>query len=390
MFRRPQYIVSFSFFVSMAMGSMVVALPLIAKERLGVPPEVLGYYGFANGLLYTICALFSGRLSERFGRRSVLAVALALCTASALLAIWSRTPRSFFLPMALWGFSMGMIWPGVEAAMADGQTTRQIKRAAGLFNYAWLSGLVVGPVIGGLLYQRHHALPIWLGAGILLAFLVILFLPRAMEIARWGRGGDFDHEERIQPDKRALFVRLAFIGNITSYFFIGAYRALLPEYATPLGIADWRYGLLLGANMGGMILANALLIRWHRWHYSLRFLVATELAAAALLALFATVDSYGLLVAIAALLGVPSGVTYYSSMYYGMAQNPSKGTHCGYHEAFIGVGQILGPLCGGLIIAATGVPRAYMAICAAAWVLAACTQTFLARRCWLPALKEKE
>lgn len=380
MLRRPQYVIAFTFSISVAFGAMMVALPLIAKERLAAGPETLGYYGFINGFFYTVCALFSGRLSERCGRGRVLALAISLCIAAALLAVVGQSLRFFYVPMGLWGFAMGMIWPGLEASMGDGQTPRQIKRATGLFNYAWLSALLVGPVLGGALYERHHNYPIFFGLGVMGVFLALLALPRTMEIAPWGSAGDFDHEERIRPEKRALFVELAFIGNITSYFFIGAYRALLPEYAEAAGIDDWRYGLLLGANMGGMALTNALLIRWHGWHYSLRFLLGIEAAAALLLGLFITTDAYWGLVVIAVALGVPSGLVYYSSIYYGMAQSASKGAHCGNHEAFIGVGLIVGPLCGGWAIGASGAPRAYMALAAGAWVLAAGAQALLAYR----------
>jgi MFS family permease len=379
-FRRPQYLISFAFFNSMVQGILLVVLTLIAKERLEASPSWLGYYGFINGALYIVCAWASGRLSDRYGRGRTLAWGLVLLEMGCLLAIFGQHLWFFLVPFGLCGLSMGAIWPAVESGLGDGQSAAQTKIAFGVFNYSWLSAMVIGPVLGGLLYQKDPRVPIYVTMGVTAVFLGLLYLPRTMEIAPWGRGGGFDHDERIPLEKRALFIRLAFVGNITAYVFIASYRSLLPAYTSTVGISAWRYGLLLSAVYGGMFLGNAILMLWHRWHYSLRFLIFVEIGAAILLVLFVLTDSYPALVVIAVLLGFPPGLTYFSSIYYGMAQRERKGAHSGNHEAFIGLGSAMGPILGGWVIANTGAPRGNLVFCAAVWIVAIALQIVLVRR----------
>jgi MFS family permease len=45
-------------------------------------------------------------------------------------------------------------------------------------------------------------------------------------------------------------------------------------------------------------------------------------------------------------LGLSIGTIYSASLYFGMAMSAGSTAHGGYHEALIGLGQILGPLLG--------------------------------------------
>jgi MFS family permease len=44
--------------------------------------------------------------------------------------------------------------------------------------------------------------------------------------------------------------------------------------------------------------------------------------------------------------GLSIGLIYYSSLYYSMNASEEQGAHGGLHEAMIGTGLFLGPLCG--------------------------------------------
>jgi hypothetical protein len=48
-------------------------------------------------------------------------------------------------------------------------------------------------------------------------------------------------------------------------------------------------------------------------------------------------------------LGISIGTIYSASLYFGMAVSDGSTEHGGYHEALIGLGQILGPLMGAIM-----------------------------------------
>jgi MFS family permease len=216
---------------------------------------------------------------------------------------------------------------------------------------------------------------------------VLVYLPGAMEIAPWA-GEEVFHDSTAAPaDRRILFVKLALIGNLASFMMMGNYRGLLAEYTSDpaVNIEGWRYGLLMGATLLGMVTANGFLMRWHEWHYNLFILLGGELFAALGLAAFFFTDTYWLLVLIAFLLGLPAGLLYFSAFFYGMSELEKKGAHGGNHESIIGTGMAVGPLLGGLVILlckSRGFPsatRANLLMCAVFFLLAMVVQFGMAK-----------
>jgi MFS transporter, DHA1 family, tetracycline resistance protein len=118
------------------------------------------HYGFADwqiGLLfaaYPCCQLFAGpilgRLSDRFGRRPLLAFSQAGTALSFILLGCSRDFRVMLLARMLDGASGGNILVA-QAYVADVTTPENRARGMGLIGMAFGLGFVLGPLIGGLL-----------------------------------------------------------------------------------------------------------------------------------------------------------------------------------------------------------------------------------------------
>jgi MFS family permease len=373
-FHRPQFVFCSAFTASICGGFIYVTLPLMAKDLFGVSASALGLYGAASAAPYVLTALAAGRLSDRWGRRRILALSFLGLGGGFVLLLLSRTALMLYIPAILIGAAQGMYWPVLEGAMSDGQSPSQIKRAAGVFNFAWMGGLVAGPALGGFLYKIDPAAPCAVGIA-LIALQVAMFLtPGAMKIAPWGEDRPFHADARVPAPRRAVFVQLAFVANVITFLTLSSFRSLLPEYALPHGITGGTYGLLQSAITFGMVLTNLALILWHGWHYSLRVLLAVQALGAAILVLFCVTDSYPALLALAALLGFPACVTYFSSIYYGMEQSAHKGAHGGNHEAVIGLGAAIGPVLGGVAITVSGFSRANLLLGAALLALAVLAQ----------------
>lgn len=363
-FRRPQYIITTAFLVSVCNGLVITTIPWLAKEQLQVSAGWLGLYGTTWAVPYIFTAWAAGPLSDRWGRRRSLMLALAGMLAGYGLVPFCIGREILLVPLILIGASHGVFWPVIEAAMSDSQRPSQIKRAAGFFNFSWMGGLIVGPILAFYLYPQSPIAPAIVAAAIATCLLGVTAIPQSLQIAPWGKGAAFDKDEQVSRSRRALFIRLAFIGNITTFFMLGAYRSLLAEYTIERGIAGFNYGLLQAALTVGMAATNLLLILWHRWHYSLVFLFVAEGAAIVFLLLFCATGYYPALVLIAVAIGFPAGVTYFSSIYYGLEQTEQKGSHSGNHEAIIGIGASTGPILGGWMIDWSGLSRGHLILCA--------------------------
>ena len=216
----------------------------------------------------------------------------------------------------------------------------------------------------------------------------MIFVPRCLEIAPWGRDESFDHDNHVTPARRRLFIHLAMWGNLIMFLTLACYRGLLPEFVDVPGMSidGWRFGLLSGAIFIGVVPTTALMMAWHRWHYSLRFLIGAECIAALVLVLLTLTRNFPLLVGLATLFGFCLGMTYNSAFFYGMSNRDDKGAHGGDFEALNGLGCALGPLLGGWAIALTAglgpvfSSRAHLLVCAVLCLAVIALQLALVRR----------
>lgn len=355
-FRRPQFVILSSFVVSYGLTSTAVLLPLLAKERLGAEEQLLGVYGFLFNLPYIFLGFLAGNLLSRIGFRMAIVLSGLVM---AIMALWIPFVDHRYLlagPCLFWGVVSGLFWPAIEGANAEGQTPEQTKRGVSNFSVSWVTGALVGQTVNAWLYGISLYLPFvlnfFLGAGIaFLATQSVLF-----EIAPWKTGRPH-RDEAVPQDRRRLFVRLAFIANFSLWVGVSCLRSLLPEYAAVHDLTGLKYGMLMSATMVGFLLANTILTHWHGWHYSAVVLLSGLVVAALAQFFFGLVDVYAGLLAAQVVYGAILGLTYFSSIYYGMELGGAEEGHGGRHEAIIGMACGFGALFGGWLITLTGEDR---------------------------------
>lgn len=132
-------------------GGLTALLPLFAERRqLGNP-----------GLFFTVFALVSfaarpaaGRLSDRHGRRAVIAPALAVTGLSMVLLGLATSPRLFLAAAVLYGVGFGAGQPALLAMTADRVPAGERGRAMGTLYTAWELGIAGGAVALGFCAAR--------------------------------------------------------------------------------------------------------------------------------------------------------------------------------------------------------------------------------------------
>ena len=145
-------------------GGLATLLPLFAERReLGNP-----------GLFFTVFAVVSlvvrspaGRLSDRLGRRALIAPALALAGISLAWLASARSAGVFLGSAALYGVGFGAGQPALLAMTADRVPVGERGRAMGTLYAAWELGIFGGSILLGLCATRlGYEATWWIAAAI--------------------------------------------------------------------------------------------------------------------------------------------------------------------------------------------------------------------------------
>jgi MFS family permease len=145
----------------------------------GLQPSVLmGIALAANPLGILIGSLVAGPLSDRHGRRLVLAVTLVATLAGHLLTAWALVIRDYPL-FALARFGTGLVESNTAVAramLADLHEQIDRTRAFALLNACMYAGWLLGPLVGGLTLPLGEPVPFVLAAAMTLPCVAVLFL----------------------------------------------------------------------------------------------------------------------------------------------------------------------------------------------------------------------
>jgi MFS family permease len=142
-------IVGYLFTVVLLGGTVPSPLYPFYVESLGLTPFLVTvvFAAYAVGTLAAL--LLFGGLSDRVGRRPVLALAVAVAVASTLAFLLWQTLPGLLLGRVLSGFSVGLTTGTAPAALAELHPDR--RAATTVATVANMGGLGLGPVLAGVL-----------------------------------------------------------------------------------------------------------------------------------------------------------------------------------------------------------------------------------------------
>ncbi len=158
--------------------SYVLILPLFSRRlsALGAGVEALSLSDLAFALTSTLAAPLMGALADRFGRRPLVLVALAVYATAFTGYLLAPSAAVFIILRALAGIFTAGLSPAIFGIIAD--LAPSVKRAQ------WISivsggsafGWIAGPLVGGLLYDRWgYQVPFILSIGLAVLVLMIAF-----------------------------------------------------------------------------------------------------------------------------------------------------------------------------------------------------------------------
>jgi len=318
-----------AFLADVAAGLVVIALPF-AATRLGAE---LGPVGLIGGLYmgaYALACLAAGPFIDRFRPGGVLVAGQFVQAAVSIgIALTGRLSVLIVL-VGAYGVLMVTVWPPLMSWLAHGHEGASLNRRIGWFNVSWCSGLVVGPVLGGRLYELSPIAP---------------FIAAAIVLAIRPRGAPCPAAPApvLRPDA-AVFRLMARISVVVCTAIAGMQRFQVFGLAEALEVRKATWGLV----MAGMSLANMagflLLGRTHRWHYRPAVLWGAQIMLAVATVSLVLARAAGHRGSVAGITGLCGSVAYSSSLYYGVSSGQRRGALTAVHEMLLSAGFVIGAI----------------------------------------------
>ncbi|MBY0309362.1 MAG: TCR/Tet family MFS transporter [Phycisphaerales bacterium] len=195
-------------------GLLIPVAPSLIKDLIhGSDEQAAPYVGALMSTFYTMSFLFApalGVLSDRFGRRPVILVALLGSGLDYFAMALAPTLPWLFVTRVVNGLS-GASFTVASAYVADVTPPQKRAAAFGMIGAAFGLGFVIGPVLGGLLGQVNLRLPFYVAGG--------------LTVVNW-LYGFIVLPESLPPERRSP-VRLVRCNPVGAYANLAAYPLVL-------------------------------------------------------------------------------------------------------------------------------------------------------------------
>jgi len=247
-------VVGAAWFAMMAGSNVATPLYAIYAGEFGFSKAVLTLVFATYALALAPSLLLFGQLSDRLGRRRVMAAGFATASLGLLLFALASSLAWLFAARAVQGLAVGMISGAAAAALVELDPAPQEDRAALFAALAQAGGSACGPLIAGMLAQ-------WAPAPLVLPFVVFIGLgiaatAAALAIPEPGRvvsGRIRVVRPSVPPEIRVLFARVSVTGAAV-WAVAAFFLSVVPSYAAEL--LDTSNLALLGA-VSALMLATS-------------------------------------------------------------------------------------------------------------------------------------
>ncbi len=234
----------------------------IARQTMGIGDAAfqLGLIGLIQFLPLFVMTPVSGWAADRFDRRHITRAVLGLELLCALILYWATWSGAISLPIlfavaALLGVARAFAGPAFSALAPNLVPRELLPRAIALSSTAWQAGAIIGPGVGGILYDvtPHYSYGF---SSLLFAFSAsCMFLIGPVPRAEVERGNPL---RRMAEGLRYIRRNQLVLGAITLDLFavlLGGVTAMLPIYARDIlevgaqGLGPLRAAPAIGATL---------------------------------------------------------------------------------------------------------------------------------------------
>jgi MFS family permease len=247
---RAYWLLFFGTLINRIGGFVVPFLTLYLTNQRSIPISQAGLVVSLFGAGSFLAQLIGGELTDRFGRKPVLATSFLITPVFVILLgfvqnIWIIAVCTFLV-----GIFTDLHRPAVSAAIADIVPAEDRPRAYGYIYWAINLGAAIAPVLAGIL-AAYSYLYLFLGDGLttLLFGLIVIFGFRETRPAEAAHhAAHTSPSERIQQLKRApILLWFSFITLFFGMIYMQG-NVTLPIDMQSHGLGPEKYGLAIAVN----------------------------------------------------------------------------------------------------------------------------------------------
>jgi MFS family permease len=318
---RGFWIVTFVFTITMAFAAAPAPLYVLYQQRDGLSTFTITtiFAAYATGVVVSL--FLAGHISDRFGRRRVIAPAVLLNVIAALVFLnWPDLP-GLLLARFICGLGIGMLTATATAHMTELHNAARPgagpRRAEVISTAANIGGLGIGPLLTGLMAE-YVPMPLYTPYAVFAFLLLIglLLMVTVPETVKHVEGTWTYRPQRVvvphaARGQYAAATLMAFVG----FAMFGFFTSLAPTFISgQLGIASH----MVAGVVAFVVFASsaAFQVLSSRWIRTLQFAVGLTLLAAglALVTVAITVASLPVLIAGGIVAGSGVGVIFKSAI----------------------------------------------------------------------------
>jgi multidrug resistance protein len=333
-----------------------IAVPVLPDyvRRFGASPATIGLLFGSFGITLLAVSIPMGAVSDRIGRKKPLVLATVLLAVSTTAFAFANSLTTLFAARLLQGVADGVTWAVGFALIADLYGPEERGRMVGIVMSASNLGVIVGPSFGGWLYEL---------GGIRLPFLVVAAAAALTTVAflliripdRAAAGG--------VPMIRILQHRAIVMCGVVAAAGSATYAMLEPVLPLVLdarfGLGPARIGLMFAAAAIASVILHPLYGRLSdRWGGRRLMLVGLVAGAVVLPIMNVPTDWVWMTVAMVIVFACFGLVVTPSLTYMAEAASStgvgSFGVVYGVYNVAWGIGLLIGPAIGGLMLQEVG------------------------------------
>ncbi|WP_125713022.1 MFS transporter [Companilactobacillus kedongensis] len=198
--KRSIYILVFSnFLICLGIGLVIPVTPFI-KNEFHYTTSDMGLMTSLFAFAQFIASPIVGKLSDRVGRKPVIAIGLFIYMISEFIFAVATSLPIFNLSRIIGGISAAMVIPTSMALGADLTDLKNRAKVIGWLSAAFSGGLILGPGLGGMLANIDYKTPFWVAGvmGLISAIFTQVFLKEDSKTR------ELEKKEQLREQKKGI------------------------------------------------------------------------------------------------------------------------------------------------------------------------------------------
>ncbi len=356
--------------VALMMTGFGIIMPVFARRlgEFGSGVEALGLMTMAFALAQLVASPFMGTLADKFGRRPLILVALAVFMLANVGYLIAQSTLMFILVRAVAGALTAGLFPAAMGVVSDLVPEKKRAQWIGIVMGGYGAGLIFGPVLGGFLYDGWGFAAPFVLSGILgFAALISasIMIPETYPPAVHRR--ELLRQRRIAamaptptgsawvslPKPLYVFGMLLFLDFASTFAFTFVEPQMVFYIFDELGWSTVRFGLIVGVYGVAMVFGQTVLGQTSDRFGRKPVIVLGLLLNSTLYFGLATITAFPLMLLISAVAGLGTALVApaLSAFYLDITPTQYRSSVVGIKESSLSLGGVAGPL---LVVVAAG------------------------------------